>query len=636
MKKLLLPAIIAGILGWSLSVNAQGTPRTDAIWARTVPPGTIKIDGHLNEPAWAKADSIHIYYGKSSGLPGSGWANENNSNAPTDPTRATVKFLFSGDTLFVGAWVPDSSIGGGLFNFFDGFLMNMRDVTNPLAPSSHEYFLGWVTEPWADTTTGKVGSPPKKIGGSAGDTTWGFGSYVLGTTNTDTAANGTFSPDTGYCIEMYFNLAARGYHVENGGVVLFNMAIYDADWEWPVQPTRISTNHAWIQGPWGNASWYDVLRIYTSPNVTISSGAEPPINPDLVIANGKNFGPPVIDGDLSDPVWPNVHGFVLEYGDSASGQIRQSYGPAGALLSGSMQYAINGKTATVLDPNVATIKTFFIGDTLYLSADVNDQVVTSVTNSQQWDGIRFTIDDHSRIDTASTYNQMRSWDITIRVDTSGKARLEGDAPYLASDSVKALRAALKLKPGTKVNDVNNVGTGYTVEAAVNLTKLGYPHGLDNGVLWLGVAMFDGDIYSDTTQNTGTVTWWYKRENNWDGSAGPAWCFMDPNTLVTGIRNGNQSSLPDQFVLLGNYPNPFNPTTTISYSLPVAARVYLSVFNVLGQQVQNIDLGVQSAGLRNYTFDASRLSSGVYFYRLRIETPSGKNISTAAGKMLLLK
>src|ERR1035438_9446315 len=95
-----------------LAVSAQYPKRTDAIWARTVPPGTITLDGVLNEPAWAKAESLVVVYGKNTGLPTSGWTAEFQPNSVTDPTNAVVKFLVQGNQLFIAFIVPDSSIGG--------------------------------------------------------------------------------------------------------------------------------------------------------------------------------------------------------------------------------------------------------------------------------------------------------------------------------------------------------------------------------------------------------------------------------------------------------------------------------------------------------------------------------------------
>jgi Secretion system C-terminal sorting domain len=196
-----------------------------------------------------------------------------------------------------------------------------------------------------------------------------------------------------------------------------------------------------------------------------------------------------------------------------------------------------------------------------------------------------------------------------------------------------IRAALKLDPGTPVNDLVNPGTGYMVEVAVDLTKIGYPHGLGDGNLWIGATQLDYDAYSDAAENSSSREWWYRERSN---TIGPAWAFMDPNTLVTGVVPNPGAGLPMKFALIGNYPNPFNPSTTIRFTLPEAANVTLNVFNVLGQRVGNIDLGTQSPGVRQVAFNASRLASGVYFYQLHMQSSSGKNELTSAGKMLLLK
>jgi len=88
--------------------------------------------------------------------------------------------------------------------------------------------------------------------------------------------------------------------------------------------------------------------------------------------------------------------------------------------------------------------------------------------------------------------------------------------------------------------------------------------------------------------------------------------------------------PDRFTLFENFPNPFNPTSVIRYALPTDARVTLKVYNVLGQEVETLVDGVQSAGFKQATFDASNLPSGVYFYRLQAGN------SSAVKKMLLAK
>lgn len=90
------------------------------------------------------------------------------------------------------------------------------------------------------------------------------------------------------------------------------------------------------------------------------------------------------------------------------------------------------------------------------------------------------------------------------------------------------------------------------------------------------------------------------------------------------------SLPTTFQLNGNYPNPFNPTTSISFSIPTASSVTLKVYNVLGQEVRTLVNGQMESGEHIVEFDASGLASGIYLYRMESET------FTDTRKMLLLK
>ena len=90
------------------------------------------------------------------------------------------------------------------------------------------------------------------------------------------------------------------------------------------------------------------------------------------------------------------------------------------------------------------------------------------------------------------------------------------------------------------------------------------------------------------------------------------------------------SIVPETVHLSNYPNPFNPSTTIRYGLPNRSQVTLAVFNTLGQQVATFVQGDQEAGYHEVRFDASGLASGLYFYRLQ----AGTYVETR--KLLLLR
>ncbi|HRR07765.1 MAG TPA: T9SS type A sorting domain-containing protein [Rhodothermales bacterium] len=90
------------------------------------------------------------------------------------------------------------------------------------------------------------------------------------------------------------------------------------------------------------------------------------------------------------------------------------------------------------------------------------------------------------------------------------------------------------------------------------------------------------------------------------------------TLATATHQENEAVVPMAFFLGSNYPNPFNPTTTIAYSLQKAGEVTLSVYDVTGRIVRTLSKGFQTAGRYQARLDASDLSSGVYFVRLTME------------------
>ena len=97
---------------------------------------------------------------------------------------------------------------------------------------------------------------------------------------------------------------------------------------------------------------------------------------------------------------------------------------------------------------------------------------------------------------------------------------------------------------------------------------------------------------------------------------------DGKYKYSNIINVTVDNIPTKFTLDQNYPNPFNPTTTINFALPVQSNVTLTIYNSLGQKVATLVNGVYSAGNHSVNFNASRLSSGVYIYRL--QTASSTN------------
>jgi hypothetical protein len=104
--------------------------------------------------------------------------------------------------------------------------------------------------------------------------------------------------------------------------------------------------------------------------------------------------------------------------------------------------------------------------------------------------------------------------------------------------------------------------------------------------------------------------------------------------VTGVREFAAMLPPTGYELVQNYPNPFNPSTIIRYALPIASRVKLTVYNVLGQVVGELVNQEQTAGWKEVEWNAD-VSSGIYFYRIEA-TSDPNNRFVQVKKMLLLK
>jgi hypothetical protein len=109
----------------------------------------------------------------------------------------------------------------------------------------------------------------------------------------------------------------------------------------------------------------------------------------------------------------------------------------------------------------------------------------------------------------------------------------------------------------------------------------------------------------------------------------AFFFVENGTPLSSTEPVS-TNRPKEFKLEQNYPNPFNPTTTIQFAVPSVSDVKLDVFNILGQKVASLINRRMEAGLHTVNFNATNLSSGVYFYRLQ----SGSFVQTK--KMMLIK
>jgi len=103
-----------------------------------------------------------------------------------------------------------------------------------------------------------------------------------------------------------------------------------------------------------------------------------------------------------------------------------------------------------------------------------------------------------------------------------------------------------------------------------------------------------------------------------------------NGGITFVEEDEIEEIPTDYTLSQNYPNPFNPTTTIKYSIAKSGLIILALYNLVGEEVSVLVSGQLNAGFYEIEFDATRLPSGIYFYRLQ----AGNFVETK--KMVLMK
>ena len=170
---------------------------------------------------------------------------------------------------------------------------------------------------------------------------------------------------------------------------------------------------------------------------------------------------------------------------------------------------------------------------------------------------------------------------------------------------------------TTATELNN--SGFEIERSednVSFEKIGFVPGFGT------TTETKSYTYSDQSVNSGT--YYYRlKQIDFDGS------FDYSGVVEVDV------TLPSVFALEQNYPNPFNPSTSIQFSLPVDAQVTIGVYNLVGEKVAEVASGNFAAGSHKVTFNASTLTSGIYFYQLDATGNDGKTFSSVK-KMALLK
>ena len=268
----------------------------------------------------------------------------------------------------------------------------------------------------------------------------------------------------------------------------------------------------------------------------------------------------------------------------------------------------NGATWTKIKNNLpqTSINSISISDSTIFIAAYNYGVFRSTNNGNNWSEVNKGLEDK------------RIFSLTVSPD--------GKAAYVGTEYGIVYRTSTKKIHWTQAGDT----LGYrkirslviSPDGSVILagTNAGIFQFFDKRNKWIEVdsGMTNTDIKSLIISGTNVFA---------GTDANGVW--RRPLSELTAV--GKESKvLPEKFNLNQNYPNPFNPTTNITYSITRSERVQLKIYNISGQLVATLVDRKQAAGKYQLSFNGSRLSSGVYIYRL----VAGNDVETR--KMLLLK
>lgn len=213
----------------------------------------------------------------------------------------------------------------------------------------------------------------------------------------------------------------------------------------------------------------------------------------------------------------------------------------------------------------------------------------------------------------SSLNSGSTWTLDYQLDNRPNFSSNTNYTYISSDSTGTTGdfCAMYSRRGTGGDSINvRQGT---------IGNMGTTNYKQNGMEITSTHPAVTAIYRDGGNLYSTFAYW---------ANGPYGIYFDNENLVSDVRDlpgtvGNYSL--DQ-----NYPNPFNPNTTIRFSIPKQTNVTLKIYNAIGQEVAFLLNGEIAAGNHEVDFNASKLSSGVYFYKIQSAS------FTATKKMILIK
>jgi len=167
--------------------------------------------------------------------------------------------------------------------------------------------------------------------------------------------------------------------------------------------------------------------------------------------------------------------------------------------------------------------------------------------------------------------------------------------------------------------------------------------ITEGSFYIGVMEMDNQIpdFGLDTPNPSTSSY-FSLDNTWypfsvvlSNAAIMIRAELDSINAL-GIDDGITGNIPESFGLKQNFPNPFNPTTTIEFDLASGAFASIILYDVTGREVKTLVNSNLQAGHYIFDLNASELSSGMYFYKLTAQNFDGQMIFSSTKKMVLMK
>jgi len=415
-----------------------------------------------------------------------------------------------------------------------------------------------------------------------------------------TIVNDNSAPDSGYTAEMVIHLDQLGYtDIYSDVPVLFN--IFDCD--------GYVGGDGWDAGAfyksWWGSEW--------GPDTRILRLGDPRLRD--AIKTDEAF---TLDGQLNESFWSKTDRVIIGKGShrSTGGYYMQWGNP------------LNSYT----DQSMATVRFAHHGTDLYIGVESDDASVCKWSPGWEADGLFLwmTYKDlipgpGERMEIKAMYFSGTSGDgITFEVNANVPAGAAEGASFEPAGT-------------TTHTETNGADAGYSLEVVVHTDMFGY---VDGDTVMLSAVIWDMDYASADAYDANVADY----APNWWGTQ-----WVDPNfekydmyrgvvlsdKVESGVKEAKPTATASSFRLEQNFPNPFNPTTTIQYSLSEPVNVKIEIYNVLGRKLATIINAKQTAGLHSVVWNGKddtgfQVGNGVYFYKLT----AGKFSDTR--KMILMK